>query len=321
MDGRFPAPRFCPNCGALAASGEKFCQQCGMKLEGVAPAPAPVNETPAVPECQAPATPANQTAAISASQAPAAPAYTPPSAPATAIPTAPVYGMPGFPGAVPAAAAPKKKKTGLIITLCSIAALLIAAALVFFLVLSPSSVRLSRSSASVYVGDSLYLTTAIEPGSAVLFTDITWSSSDPSVATVSATGAVTGVHVGDCIITATTGNGKTASCAVTVTNSPYDTAVIGAWNCIDVLDLESFESFAPQDIGETWTFEVSSDHSCKLIRSHEGTIEDDWYFVMIDSAGDYQYYFDDEDIVFYYITDSDEIWLYMDSNTCLTFVK
>ena len=47
-------------------------------------------------------------------------------------------------------------------------------------------------------------------------TACTWSSSDPSVATVSDTGTVTGVSKGTAVITAETVNGLTAQCTVTV---------------------------------------------------------------------------------------------------------
>lgn len=46
----------------------------------------------------------------------------------------------------------------------------------------------------------------------------TWASSDPAVATVSASGLVTGVSAGTATITATRG-GKTDTCAVAVTEA------------------------------------------------------------------------------------------------------
>ncbi len=48
---------------------------------------------------------------------------------------------------------------------------------------------------------------------------ITWTSSAPTYATVDANGVVTGVAAGESTITATSKNGKTATCVVTVTAS------------------------------------------------------------------------------------------------------
>ena len=45
---------------------------------------------------------------------------------------------------------------------------------------------------------------------------LTWTSSDEAVATVNETGTVTGIAEGTCVITATSDNGITASCTVTV---------------------------------------------------------------------------------------------------------
>lgn len=74
---------------------------------------------------------------------------------------------------------------------------------------------LSKPSLSLAVGDSETLTAAISPSNA---TDqkITWTSDNPSVATVDANGKVTAVKVGNAEITATVG-GKIATCKVTVT--------------------------------------------------------------------------------------------------------
>lgn len=47
-------------------------------------------------------------------------------------------------------------------------------------------------------------------------TTLQWTSSDTRTATVSSTGAVTGIHPGECYITVTASNGKTSSCHVTV---------------------------------------------------------------------------------------------------------
>lgn len=78
-----------------------------------------------------------------------------------------------------------------------------------------TSVSLSISSMDMYIDDSLTLTATVLPIDA---TDksVTWSSDNAAVATVSDTGTVKAVSEGTAVITATTSNGKTASCSVTV---------------------------------------------------------------------------------------------------------
>ena len=80
-----------------------------------------------------------------------------------------------------------------------------------------TSVSLNITSLTLEIGESETLTATVLPSNA---TDksITWTSSDQAVATV-ASGRVTTIGSGTATITATTGNGKTASCAITV-NEP-----------------------------------------------------------------------------------------------------
>lgn len=76
-----------------------------------------------------------------------------------------------------------------------------------------SALSVSPTTATVAVGAAETITATVTPSS---FTNITWASSDESVATVSAAGVVTGVSAGTATITATAG-AKTATCTVTVT--------------------------------------------------------------------------------------------------------
>jgi len=78
------------------------------------------------------------------------------------------------------------------------------------------SVTLSASELAIREGKSKTLVTTIAPTTAI-DQSIVWTSSDPSVATVSASGVVTGKKQGGtCIITATASNGASAQCKVTV---------------------------------------------------------------------------------------------------------
>lgn len=76
------------------------------------------------------------------------------------------------------------------------------------------SVSLNKSTATIVIGESITLTAAISPANATNST-ITWSTDNSSVVTVS-NGIVTGKSIGTGTITATSNNGKSASCAVTV---------------------------------------------------------------------------------------------------------
>lgn len=81
-----------------------------------------------------------------------------------------------------------------------------------------TGVTLDKTSASVKQGKTLTLTATVEPADAAN-KNVTWSSNNTSVATVS-NGVVTGVATGNAQITATTVDGiHTASCTVTVTTS------------------------------------------------------------------------------------------------------
>ena len=70
-------------------------------------------------------------------------------------------------------------------------------------------------SKALNVGLTVQLKATVLPSNASE-TSVTWSSSNPQVATVSAKGLVTAVRCGTCEITATTKNGKKASATITV---------------------------------------------------------------------------------------------------------
>ena len=79
----------------------------------------------------------------------------------------------------------------------------------------PTGITLSRSTATVEAGKRLQLTATVTPDSAA-DKSVTWTTSAGAVATVSG-GIVTGVSAGMATITATTANGLSAVCTVTVT--------------------------------------------------------------------------------------------------------
>ena len=81
----------------------------------------------------------------------------------------------------------------------------------------PTAVALSESTLALNPTAMATLTANITPSDANYQTDITWTTSDATVATV-ADGVVTAVGAGTATITATTANGVSATCAVTVTD-------------------------------------------------------------------------------------------------------
>ena len=80
-----------------------------------------------------------------------------------------------------------------------------------------TAVSLNKTTASIAVGANETLTATVEPAAATN-KNVSWTSSDSTVATVDAAGKVTGVKEGTATITVTTADGgKTAVCVVTVT--------------------------------------------------------------------------------------------------------
>ncbi|WP_316810111.1 Ig domain-containing protein [Pedobacter heparinus] len=82
------------------------------------------------------------------------------------------------------------------------------------------AVTQADETAATAIGRTVQLSAIIAPASATN-NNVTWATSNAAVATVNATGLVTGVTAGTAFITVTTADGgKTASCEVTVTANP-----------------------------------------------------------------------------------------------------
>ena len=79
----------------------------------------------------------------------------------------------------------------------------------------PESVELDKTQLSMQTGEQSVLTATVKPENATDKT-ISWSSSDQSIAAVDTAGRVTAAAAGTVTITATTVNGLTAQCSVTV---------------------------------------------------------------------------------------------------------
>lgn len=87
----------------------------------------------------------------------------------------------------------------------------------------PTDISVSPSTASVAIGETTQLSCSFTPSDAS--SDITWSTSESTVASVSSSGLVTAKEEGTASITATTENGLSASCEVTV----YKPVVTSIW--------------------------------------------------------------------------------------------
>ncbi len=81
-----------------------------------------------------------------------------------------------------------------------------------YLIDSSESITLDKSSMNMTEGDTQQLTATTTPAGV----QVTWTSSDSSIATVDEDGNVTGGKEGTCTITATTPDGLTSTCIVTV---------------------------------------------------------------------------------------------------------
>ena len=94
------------------------------------------------------------------------------------------------------------------------------------IIIEPASISLASASENLIVGMTKKLEATITPENATTKT-ITWTSSNTEVATVSTQGIVTGKGAGTSVITATTYNGKTAKCTITV-EQPITTITLNA---------------------------------------------------------------------------------------------
>ena len=91
-----------------------------------------------------------------------------------------------------------------------------------------TKVTLSPTSVKMCMGSAKQLTVNIKPAGASK--KVTWSSSKPSVASVSSDGLITAKKNGKAVITVKSNNGKKATCTVTVTKAARRALLIGQTN-------------------------------------------------------------------------------------------
>ena len=81
---------------------------------------------------------------------------------------------------------------------------------------APTKVAFTQKSYSLKKGKKLNLSKKVRLSPSGITSALSWSSSDPAIATVSGRGIVKGVKKGTVTITVQTANGKKASIKVTV---------------------------------------------------------------------------------------------------------
>ena len=89
----------------------------------------------------------------------------------------------------------------------------------------PPVIELSETEMEMYVDETYTLSVTVLPD-IDKYRDVTWSSSDETVATVSTTGMVMAISAGEAVITAASVGGLKAECRVTVKNVPVSSVSI-----------------------------------------------------------------------------------------------
>ncbi|MBE5732618.1 MAG: hypothetical protein E7353_06215 [Clostridiales bacterium] len=114
---------------------------------------------------------------------------------------------------------------------------------------------LSHDSIVVEVGKSEQLIAFYEGSTDSV--NVTWESSDPTIASVDENGSVAGVLKGEAVITATDSKGKTATCNVTVVNNTLLYESSGSGYIITGFDGIKEEIVIPSTIGSTKVTEIA----------------------------------------------------------------
>ena len=118
--------------------------------------------------------------------------------------------------------------------------------------------EITLAALAIYVGESKAITATVKPDDATN-KELTWTSSDETVATVDATGKVTGKKIGTATITATArdGSGVSGSCTVTVLSPVKKVTVTPATMTLGQNESYTLkatvEVFGGTDTGVTWT--------------------------------------------------------------------
>ena len=130
----------------------------------------------------------------------------------------------------------------------------------------PEEVKVEPASSVIDLSSmnrTVQLTATILPETANVGTNVTWVSSDTSIATVDETGFVRGIKNGNATITATTENGKTATCRIVVVTTITDIRLSSNREVLNDGDNINLTAYIKPDDGTctenvTWTTSDSS---------------------------------------------------------------
>lgn len=119
--------------------------------------------------------------------------------------------------------AKKGSKAKILIPIIAVVLLAAIGVVLFFIFKDTpvTDVSFTKNEMTIIVGKTATVVFTVTPDNATDKT-LTWSSSNESVAKVDGTGIITAVSAGVCTITATSNNGKTAECKVTVEKAGPD---------------------------------------------------------------------------------------------------
>ena len=132
---------------------------------------------------------------------------------------------------------------------------------------APTAIELNESAVVIGVKDvysGLLATLTVPAGETECASTLAWTSSNKKVAKVDENGIITGLKKGTTVITATTVNGKQASCKVTVWKAPKKIAINPTSASLQVGETGQYKIAFPKNSGGTVRFDTS-DHSVATI--------------------------------------------------------
>ena len=142
-----------------------------------------------------------------------------------------------------------------------------------------TSIRLNSSSRTMDALETFQLTATANPSTAV-DRRVSWSSSDPAIASVDANGLVTAYKKGSAVITASAmdGSGVTATCKITVANNGYV--------CTNPTQMESPHNY-PNNCGDAWIYTAAGATSLKVTFDKRTNMESGFdYLYIYNAAGE-----------------------------------
>ena len=155
------------------------------------------------------------------------------------------------------------------------------------------SISAGNQSTTLNIDDSLQLNISVYPNNANEGTSVTWTSSNPDVATVSSSGQVVAKGPGETTITAESANGVTSNEIVITVNEPISGGditeieeIVGVW--------ETAGGDIDYDVFEVLTFTINADGTADLNCDTSSSLADHIPFTYVSTDGT-DYVFVDED--------------------------